>query len=203
VRLWRSPRRWPRGATNPVQIHWKSHVFFPLSWGRWPSIIRRNRWLWALCSAFTPADTTDALATGNIDKMRLQQWVGTNVALCCCRMNMPSAGRAKFANCNAHEDKKVISKQLSKLCVPKLRRAAQGKGNCSRMMTRSCSREGAARTECTTRTSCPTRRSCGEKELCRELSPQSVLGECEFPSHMKKLTLLGNVSPLHPLWWRC
>jgi len=58
---------------------------------------------------------------GNIAKMSLQQWVGTIVALCCCRMNMPSAGRAKFANCNAHEDKKVISKQVSKLCVPKLR----------------------------------------------------------------------------------
>ena len=43
VRLWRSPRRYPRGATNPVQISWKSHVFFPLSWGRWPSLIRRNR----------------------------------------------------------------------------------------------------------------------------------------------------------------
>ena len=44
VRLWRSPRRWPRGATNPVQIRWKSHVSFPLSWGRWLSLIRRN-WL--------------------------------------------------------------------------------------------------------------------------------------------------------------
>ena len=51
-------------------------------------------------------------------------------------------GRA-FADCNAHEDKKVISKQLWKLCVPKLRRAAQGKGNCSCMTTRNCSR-GAA-----------------------------------------------------------
>jgi len=96
-----------------------------------------------LCSAFTAADKTDALAASNITKMSLQQWVGTNVALCCCRMNMPSAGRAKFTDCNTHEDKKVISKQLSKLCVPKLRRAAQGKGNCSRMTTRSCSR-GAA-----------------------------------------------------------
>jgi len=48
VRLWRSPRRWSRGATNPVQIRWKSHVSFPLSQGRWPSLIRRNRWLWAL-----------------------------------------------------------------------------------------------------------------------------------------------------------
>jgi len=56
---------------------------------------------------------------------------------------MPSAGRAKFADCNAHDDKKVISKQLSKLCVLKLRRAAQGKGNCSCMTTRSFSR-GAA-----------------------------------------------------------
>ena len=80
-----------------------------------------------LCSAFTAADKNDALAAGNIAEMSLQQWVGTNVALCCCRMNMPSAGRAKFADCNAHEDKKVISKQLSKVCVPKLRRSAQGK----------------------------------------------------------------------------
>jgi len=102
-----------------------------------------------LCSAFTGADKTDVLVAGNIAKMSLQQGVGTNVALWCCRMNMPLARRAKFANCNAHEDKKVISKQLSKLCVPKLRRAAQGKGNCSRMTTtRSCSRKRAARTEC-------------------------------------------------------
>ena len=59
-----------------------------------------------LCSAFTAADKTDALAAGNIAiaKMSLRQWIGTNVALCCCRMNMPSAGRAKFANCNAHEE---------------------------------------------------------------------------------------------------
>jgi len=42
VRFWRSPRRWPRGATNPVQIRWKSHVSFPLSWERWPSLIRRH-----------------------------------------------------------------------------------------------------------------------------------------------------------------
>ena len=51
-----------------------------------------------LCSAFTTADKTDALAAGNIVKMSLQQWVGTNVALCCCHVNMPSAGRAKFAD---------------------------------------------------------------------------------------------------------
>ena len=43
VRFGRSPRRWPRGATNPVQIRWKSNVSFPLSWERWPSLIRRNR----------------------------------------------------------------------------------------------------------------------------------------------------------------
>jgi len=55
----------------------------------------------------------------------------------------------------------------------------------------------------TTRTSCLTRRSCGEKKLRRKLSPQSVLGDCDFPSHMKKLTLLGNVSHLHPLLWHC
>jgi len=48
VRLRRSPRRWPRGATNPVQIRWKSHVSFSLSWGRWTSLIRRIR-LWHVC----------------------------------------------------------------------------------------------------------------------------------------------------------
>jgi len=82
-----------------------------------------------LCSAFNVVDKTDALAAGNIVKMTLHQCVGTNVALCCCRMNMAPAGRAKFADCNAHEDKKVISKQLSKMCVPKLHRTTQGKGN--------------------------------------------------------------------------
>ena len=87
-----------------------------------------------LCSAFTAADNTDALAAGSIAEMSVQR-VGTNVALCCCRMNMPSAGRAKLADCNVHEDNKVIGKQLSKLCVPKLRRAAQETVNCSRMTT--------------------------------------------------------------------
>ena len=43
MRLWRSPICWPRGATNPVQIRWKSYVSFPLSWGRCPSLMRRNR----------------------------------------------------------------------------------------------------------------------------------------------------------------
>ena len=51
-----------------------------------------------LCTA---AEKTDALAAGNIPEMSLQQWVGTNIALCCCGMNMPSAGRAKFADCYA------------------------------------------------------------------------------------------------------
>ena len=32
-----------------------------------------------LCSAFTAADKTDALAAGNIAKMSLQQWVGTEL----------------------------------------------------------------------------------------------------------------------------
>jgi len=58
-----------------------------------------------LCSAFTAADKTEALAASNIVEMSLQQWVGMNVALCCCRMNMPSAGCAK----NAHEDKLILS----------------------------------------------------------------------------------------------
>ena len=43
VCLWRSPRRWPHWVMKPMQIRWKSHVSFPVSWGRWPSLIRRNR----------------------------------------------------------------------------------------------------------------------------------------------------------------
>ena len=54
MRLWRSPRRWPCGATNSVQIRRKSHVSFPHSWGRWPSLIRRNRWLMKLRIALPP-----------------------------------------------------------------------------------------------------------------------------------------------------
>ena len=53
-----------------------------------------------LC-AFTAADNTDALAAGSIAEMSVQR-VGINLALCCCRMNMPSAGCAKFADCNVH-----------------------------------------------------------------------------------------------------
>jgi len=34
-----------------------------------------------LCSAFTAADKTDALAASNIAKMSLQLWVGTNIVL--------------------------------------------------------------------------------------------------------------------------
>jgi len=32
---------------------------------------------------------------------------------------MPSARRNKFAGCNAHEDKKIISMPLLKMCMPK------------------------------------------------------------------------------------
>jgi len=49
VRLWRSPRRWPCEATNPVQIRWISHVSFPLFCGRWLSLIRRNRLYLCTC----------------------------------------------------------------------------------------------------------------------------------------------------------
>ena len=116
-----------------------------------------------LCSAFTAADKTDALTAGSIAEMSVQR-VGTNVALCCCRMNMPSAGRVKFADCNAHEDTKVISKQLSKLCVPKLCRAVQGTVNCSRMTTtRNCSNEcscSARRERAARHKGAAARRSC-------------------------------------------
>jgi len=94
----------------------------------------------SLYITFTTVDKTDALAADNIAKMTLSAWVGTNVALYYCRMNIPSAGRTKFADYNAHEDKKVTSKQLSKMCVTKLRRVVQGKGNYPRMTTRNCSR---------------------------------------------------------------
>ena len=135
---------WRRTPCGSLEIS----RFLPSSVGKMAVFDKTELLVMSPVQHFHCCRQTDALAAGKIAKMSLQQWVRTNVVLCCCRMNMPSAGRAKFANCNAHEDKKVISKQLSKLCVPKLRRAAQGKGNCSRMTTRSCSREGAARTEC-------------------------------------------------------
>ena len=117
-------------------------------------------------------------------------------------MNMPSAGRAKFADCNVYEDKKVISKQLSKLCVPKLRRAAQGAAHEKELLEPNAD---AAHDE----NELPkTRRSCGEKELRRELSTQSVLGEwfsepyeeVDVVGQRKSfastpVTLLGQVSP--------
>jgi len=57
MRLWRSPRRWSSGATIPMQIRWKSHVSFPLSEGRWPSLIRRNRYpfMYASCKVSRPS----------------------------------------------------------------------------------------------------------------------------------------------------
>jgi len=145
-----------------------------------------------LSSTFTAADKTDVLAAGNIAEMSLQQWVGTNVALCCCRMNMPSAGRAKLADCNAHENKKSSANScrscVCQSCV-ELHKELLTRRSCSNRM----------QMQRTTRTSCLTKRSCGEKELRRQLSSQSVLGGGDFPSHVKKLTLLDNTSPLHPL----
>ena len=40
VCLWSSPRRWPRGATNSLQIRRKCAHFLP----RWPSLIRQIRY---------------------------------------------------------------------------------------------------------------------------------------------------------------
>jgi len=149
-----------------------------------------------LCSAFAAAHKTDALSTGNIAQMSLQQWVGTNVALCCCRMNMPSAVRANFADCNAHARRQEGHQQTAVEAVcAKVASRCPGKSKLLKhddkelLTRRSCS--SRMQMQRRTKMSCPTRRSCGEKELRRELSPQSVLGECDFPSHMKKLTLLG------------
>ena len=44
VRLWSSPRRWPRGATNILQIRWKCAHFLLSIQGRWPSLIRQIRY---------------------------------------------------------------------------------------------------------------------------------------------------------------
>jgi len=96
-------------------------------------------------------------------------------------VHMPSAGRAKIADCDAHEDKKVISMQLSRLCVP--HRAVQGAVNYLRIAAGSCSREGAVRTEC---------RCCARRELaarqegaaartsCVARSPQNCSGGVRF-----------------------
>jgi len=43
VHLRCSPRCCSRQVIEPVQIRWNSRVFFPLSWGRWPSLIKQDR----------------------------------------------------------------------------------------------------------------------------------------------------------------
>ena len=129
---------WRRTPCGSLEIS----RFLPSSVGKMAVFDKTELLVMSPVQHFHCCRQTDALAAGKIAKMSLQQWVRTNVALCCCRMNMPLAGRAKFADCNVHEDNTVISKQLSKLYVPKLGRAAQGTVNCSRMTTtRSCSNE--------------------------------------------------------------
>jgi len=129
-----------------------------------------------LCSAFTAADKTDALAAGNIAEMSRQQWVGTNDVLCICpRPGVPRSPTTTL--------KKVIGMQLSRLCVPGLRRAARGAVNCSRMAADSCSREGAVRTECR----CGARRERAARQegaaartSCVARSPQNCSGGVRF-----------------------
>jgi len=43
---------WHSNSKNPT-----SYVSFPLSWGRWPSLIRQNRWLWCYCESLTLLQT--------------------------------------------------------------------------------------------------------------------------------------------------
>ena len=149
-----------------------------------------------LSSTFTAADKTDVLAAGNIAEMSLQQWVGTNVALCCCRMNMPSAGRAKLADCNAHENKKSSANScrscVCQSCV-ELHKELLTRRSCSNRM----------QMQRTTRTSCLKQEGAAARRSCVASSPHNQFWGSDFPSHMKKLTLLGNVSPLHPPRSRC
>ena len=58
--------------------------------------------------ANAPATTSAMAAASEVSagrvnpQMSIQQWVGTNDdALCCCCMNMLSAGRAKIAECGS------------------------------------------------------------------------------------------------------
>ena len=56
MRLWSSPTRRPRGATNLVQIELNSARFLPSFQGRWPCLIRRNCccpscFFWSSCGA--------------------------------------------------------------------------------------------------------------------------------------------------------
>jgi len=80
VRLW-IPRRWPRGATNPVQIHWNCARFLPSFQGRWPSLIRRNPSL----------QQTASLCNPNL----LSVWSG------CCLETQHTAAHCKTLQCTA------------------------------------------------------------------------------------------------------
>ena len=107
-------------------------------------------------------------------------------------VHMPSAGRTKFADCDAHEDKKVIGMQLSRLCVPGLRRAARGAVNCS-CTARAWRRTAAHEKGLFEPNADAEHYESGlpdKKELQRERAgsralPRIVLGECDSPSHTR------------------
>ena len=194
--LRRSPRRGPHGAAI---LTWNPFPSRPTSFTR-PGPVNDPGHSDSLVMIATvnasianaPATTSAMAAASEVSawranphcsrqdrRMSFQQWVGTNDdALCCCCMNMLSAGRAKIADCDAHEGKKVIGMQLSRLCVPRLHRAARGAVNCSRMAAGICSRAecrcGARRERAARKEEAAARRA-----VSRAL-PRIVLGECDF-----------------------
>ena len=176
----RSPRRRPHGAANPTWISWKSaHLFPPVKdkegrLGKTPSLVMSPAVQRFHCCR------QDRRACGrqhHRDEPSAMGWNERRV------VHMPSAGHTKFADCDAHEDTRVIGMQLSRLCVPGLHWAAQGEVNYLRIAAGSCSREGAVRTEC---------RCCARRELaarqegaaartsCVARSPQNCSGGVRF-----------------------
>jgi len=112
----------------------------------------------------------------------------------------------------------VLSLLPSRLSCP-TRRSCLYRMQMEHMTRRSCRRDGAARQDtlsllpsrrrCPTRRNCvnrmpmermarrrcPTRQSCPTRMGSVVSPPYNRSGVCDFPSHMKKLMLLGNVSP--------
>jgi len=74
VRLWSSPTRWPRGATNHVQIRWRCAHFLPSIQVRWPSFDKTE-------SLSKDAQVCFTSLTGNI-LLWCQSWPGCS--WCCC-----------------------------------------------------------------------------------------------------------------------
>ena len=127
------------------------------------------------------------------------------------------ASRSDVPRADSLEISRFLPSFLGKMAVfdktdTKTRRSSAN--SCRSCMCQSCvelHKELLTRRSCsnrmqmqrTTRTSCLKQEGAAARRSCVASSPHNQFWGSDFPSHMKKLTLLGNVSPLYPPRSRC